>query len=187
MRPVFHDQERPIDDVEVVGRDLQLVDRFVEAGMRVHVRAEAHPEALDEGGDVLTGKVRRAVEGHVLDEVRQPALVIVFEHRTGVHHQAQLGSASGRRVVAAHVVLEAIRQSARAHFRGDRNHLGERRRCGPFRRRLGGGEAGRDGNREKRKNEASHRCRHGRFSLQRVGERPLSSFPAGPARLTRPA
>ena len=48
--------------------------------MRVHMRAEAHAERLDEGGDILPGKVFRPVEAHMLDEMRQPTLVIVFEY-----------------------------------------------------------------------------------------------------------
>ena len=38
------------------------------------------------------GKVLGAVERHVLDEVRQPALVVVFENRAGVDDQPQLGA-----------------------------------------------------------------------------------------------
>ena len=38
VRPVLEDEQRLIDDRRVVGRDLQLVDRLVEAGVRVDVR-----------------------------------------------------------------------------------------------------------------------------------------------------
>ena len=162
VRPVFHDQHRPIDDVEILGRDLQLVDRFIEARVRVHVRAEAHAEALDEGGDVLAGEVRCAVEGHVLDEVGQASLVVVFEHGTGVHHQAQLGAAF-RRAVAADVVLKAVGQSAGADFGRDRDDLAWRRLCRAFRRCLRGGDASREGHREKRMEQVTRRCTHGQL------------------------
>ena len=76
----------------LVGRNLQLVDRLVEAGVGVDVRAEPHAERLHERGDVLPGEVPRAVERHVLDEVGQPALVVVLEHRPRLDHQPQFGA-----------------------------------------------------------------------------------------------
>ena len=42
-------------------------------------------------GELLLGK-ERAVEGHVLDEVREPALVFVFLDRTGVDREPKLGA-----------------------------------------------------------------------------------------------
>jgi alkyl hydroperoxide reductase subunit AhpC len=57
VRPVLHDQQRSIDDERVVGRNLQLIDRLVEAGVCVDVRAEAHPNRLHEGDDVLFREV----------------------------------------------------------------------------------------------------------------------------------
>ena len=72
------------------------------------------------------GKVLRAVERHVLDEVRQPALVLVFEHRTGVDDEPQLG-ARLRLPVLADVVAQAVRQRAHRDQRIDRNGLVERR------------------------------------------------------------
>ena len=108
------------------GRNLQFVDGLVEAGVGVDVRAEPHAERLHERDDVLLREVARAIEGHVLDEVRQPALVVVFEHRAGLDGEAKLG-ASLRLPVGAHVVAQAIRQRADGDLRIDRNRLVERR------------------------------------------------------------
>ena len=61
---------------------------------------------------VLLGKVQRAVEGHVLDEVRKAALVFVFEHRARIDDEPKLG-AGLRLPVLADVVAEPVRQRAR--------------------------------------------------------------------------
>ncbi len=71
------------------------------------------------------GKVARALELHVLDEVRQALLVLVFEHRTGLDDEPQLGPA-GRLAVRPHVVAQAVRQRADSDFRVDRHLLRER-------------------------------------------------------------
>ena len=63
--------------------------------MGVHVGAESHPEALHERGDVLLRKIARAIEGHVFDEVRQSALVVVLEHRPGLDGEPKFGAAGG--------------------------------------------------------------------------------------------
>ena len=76
----------------VVGGNLQLVDGLVEARVGVDVRAEAHAGRLQEGDDVLLREVPRAVEAHVLDEVREPALVVVFENRSGIDDEPELGA-----------------------------------------------------------------------------------------------
>ena len=126
VREVFENGERPIHDRRIAGRDLQLVHRLVEAGVRVHVRAEPHAERLHEAGDLLLRKMLRAVEGHVLDEMREPALVFVFEHRTCLHHEPKLG-ARLRQPVLADVVAQAVRKRADGDQRIDRNGLAERR------------------------------------------------------------
>ena len=126
LREVFEDGERPIHDRRIAGRDLQLVHRLVEAGVRVHMRAEPHAERLHEVRDLLLRKMQRAVERHVLDEMRQPPLVFVFEHRTCLHHEPKLG-ARLRQSVLANVVAQAVRQRANRDQRIDRNRLVERR------------------------------------------------------------
>ena len=72
-----------------------------------------------------SGKVPRALELHVLDEVRQPLLVVVFEHRAGLDDEPQLGAVR-RLAVRADVVAQAVRQRADEHLRIDRHLLRER-------------------------------------------------------------
>ncbi len=112
--------------VRLVGRHLQHVDRLVEARVRVDVRAEPHADRLHEVDDVLLREVLRAVERHVLDEVREPALVVVLEHRAGVDDEPQLRALLGP-FVRADVVAQAVRELARRDLRIDGNLLSERR------------------------------------------------------------
>ena len=112
----------------------------------------------------------RAFELHVLDEMRQPLLVVVLEDRPGPDHEAQLGPAGGL-PVRANVVAEAVRQRADRDLRVHRHQLvqgigGNRRgRCfapGAWRlgrcHRPGGKDAGdhTDNDAEARHSHASH-------------------------------
>ena len=118
--------------------DLELIDGLVEARMRVHVRAEPHPERLDERDDVLPGKMRGSVEAHVFNEMRQPPLIVVLEHRAGVDDEPEFGAALRLRV-RPDEVLHAVGKPAGADLRIDRDDLGQRvlRRPAGWRWRLG--------------------------------------------------
>ncbi len=150
MSPVLQDQERSVDHRRIVGGNLQLEHRLVEAGVGVDVGPEAHAGRLQECDHVLFREVAGAVETHVLDEVRQAPLVVVFENRSGVHHQPQLGPAL-RLVVGAKVVAQAVRQrpDGNTGIDGDGGGQGNVLRAGRD-RALGGGyqSGGRDDQRE---------------------------------------
>ena len=127
LRPIFEDEQRSVDHGGVAGGNLQLVHGFVKAGMGVDVRAEAHAERLHEAADVLPRKVQCAVEGHVLDEVREPALVLILEHGAGIDDEPKLGTGLGLSVLAD-VIAEPVRERADRNQRIDRNGLAERGR-----------------------------------------------------------
>ena len=78
--------------------------------------------------------MERAVERHVLDEVREAALVLFLEHRARVDDQPQL-RARLRILVGADVVAEAVRQPSDRDLRIDRDDVLE----------LRGGDIRRDG------------------------------------------
>ncbi|HEY2561917.1 MAG TPA: hypothetical protein VGI48_19585 [Caldimonas sp.] len=80
VRPILEDEQRAIERAGRIGRHAQRVLRVVVARRRVRVGADAQAEIAEEVVDRIPGKVRRPLEFHVLDEVRQPALVVVFEH-----------------------------------------------------------------------------------------------------------
>ncbi len=72
-----------------IGGHVEHVDGLVETGGGVHVGAEAGANRLEKR-DQLTGlEVLRAVERHVLDEVREAALVGFLLKGAGVHGQTQ--------------------------------------------------------------------------------------------------
>jgi hypothetical protein len=144
MCPVLEDLERRVDDGRLVRRYTQHVHGLIEGRVRVEMRAKPHADPLDEVHELLLLEAARPVERHVLDEVREPALVIPLEHRAGVHGQPQLGALLGARVLTD-VVAHAVRQPADHELRVDRKSargVGERRRNrGGSAPRLGGSEA----------------------------------------------
>ncbi len=145
LRPVLKHEHRAVEHRRIVGRHLQLVHRFVVAGVRVHVRAEAHADRLQERHDALARKVRGAVERHVLDEVRQPALVVVFEDRTRVDDEPELRPISRLRV-DANVVTQSVGQRPHGDAGIDRDLRGEVDRAGGRgRARLAGRQSARRG------------------------------------------
>ena len=93
--PLAQHVEAGREDGRRVGRDLEHVDGLVERRVGVEVRPEARPDALEVADELGLGEALGPVEGHVLEQVREPALVLVLEHAAGVDGQAQLGAALG--------------------------------------------------------------------------------------------
>ena len=142
VRPVLENEQRPVHHRGVVCRYLQLVHGLVETGMGVDVCPEPHAERLHEAGDRLLGEMQRAVEAHMLDEVSEPALIVVFENGARVDDEPKFG-AGLRLLVRADVVAQAIGERADRDQRIDRHGLAERgllnvhRGGGPLRLRAG--------------------------------------------------
>jgi len=88
-----------------------LKDGLVEARVGVDVRAETHAGRLQKCHDVIFRKVTRAVEAHVLDEMRETALVVLFENGSRVDDEPELGSPQ-RLLVRAQVVAKPVGQRA---------------------------------------------------------------------------
>ena len=61
--------------------------------------------------DRQVGKVQRAVEAHVLDEVREPTLIVILEHGARVDDESKLSTGLWLSV-DADVVAQAIRERA---------------------------------------------------------------------------
>ena len=142
--------------------------------MGVHVCAEPHPERLDERGNVLTGKMPGAIEAHVLDEMGQPTLVVVFEHGAGVHHEPQFGATSGLRV-RPDEVLQTVGQPADADLWVDGDNLGERGllRLAGRRPRLAHGQGGGSCQGGEREDRAAHTRKHEHQPTPSVSGAPL--------------
>ena len=121
LRPILENQQGAIEDARHIGRHPQRVLRVVEVRLGVRVRTDTQAERRQEVDDALLRKVLGALELHVFHEVRQPTLVVVFQHRAGLDHQPKLGAAGGLSV-RADVVFQAVRQRADEGF-GIHGHL----------------------------------------------------------------
>ena len=116
-----------LQNAGAVGRHRQDVDRFVESCLRVEVGAKSHADRFQILDDIVLREAFGTIERHVLDEVREPLLIIILENRAGVHDQTQLGALL-RLLVAAHVVAQSIRQRPDAYRWIDRQRRRERER-----------------------------------------------------------
>ena len=133
VRPVLEDQERFVEHLRLVGRHFEHIDGFIEARKGVDARPEPHPDRLQELHRFLLGKMRGAVEGHVLDEMRQPRLVAVFEDRSGIDDQPERGALFWF-LVRADVVPQPVGELSRRDLRIDGDLRRHRRGCGPGRK-----------------------------------------------------
>jgi len=98
-------------------RQIDFVTRLTDERVGVDVRAEAHALALKRLHQFAGGEMPRAVERHVLDEVRVAALLVALLERAGIDEQAQadLSRGLGQRVDrVAHAILEAPLHDTRA-------------------------------------------------------------------------
>jgi hypothetical protein len=68
-----------------------------------------------------------AIESHVLDHVGHALLIVVFENRTRLHDQTQLGALL-RFLVGANIVGHAVRELAGRDLRIGRHVVGQRLR-----------------------------------------------------------
>ena len=118
-RHIAEKTETLLENTRAVGGYRQDVHGFVKTGLRIQISAETHADRLEVLHDVVFGERFRAVEGHVLEKVREAALIVVLENRACIHHQTQLGALL-RLCIAAYVVSHAVGQRADPHPRVNR-------------------------------------------------------------------
>ena len=109
-------------DLGVVGRQLEHVDGLVEARIGVDVRPEPRARRLEVRHELARLEVRAAVERHVLDQVREPLLIVRFVQRSGLDREPQR-DALFRTGVAADEIREPVRQRAAADGRIERDDV----------------------------------------------------------------
>ena len=85
--PVAEDLEGRLEDLRITGGDLEEVDGRVVRGIRVQVGPEAAADRLEVFDDLVLGEALGAVEGHVLDEVGEAALLLLLQDGTGLDHE----------------------------------------------------------------------------------------------------
>ena len=78
-----------VQRARLVRRHVEHVHRFVEARIGVDVRAEPRADRLEIADQLARLEMRAAVERHVLEHVREPALIVGLVDRAGLHRQAQ--------------------------------------------------------------------------------------------------
>jgi hypothetical protein len=83
------------------------------------MRAEPRAKRLEVAHQLARLEPRGAVERHVLEHVREPALVLGFVHRAGLHGQAQQHLVGGARIPADEE-LQPVGQHAGPHAGIDR-------------------------------------------------------------------
>ena len=111
-RPVVKDEDARVDEVGIGGRHVgQHVDGLLNAGPSVHVFAELHAVVLHIIKECLAGEVGSAVEGHVLQEVGQTALVFLLKDGTHFLRDVEIGALGGFLVVTD-VVGQSVFQFA---------------------------------------------------------------------------
>ena len=90
--------EAALQDAGPIDRHLQHVDGFVEAGLRIHVRTEPRAGRFQIRNQLTGLEARRPIERHVLEHVREAALIVGFVHRAGANDETQEGALLGTRV-----------------------------------------------------------------------------------------
>lgn len=94
--PVVEDEDTAVDDTAAWYGDLhQGIYRAVKARVGVDVATEACADTLEEVNDSLAREVLGAVEGNMLEEVRQTLLGVFFLHRADLLGNVKFCSALG--------------------------------------------------------------------------------------------
>jgi hypothetical protein len=109
--PVAQDVESLCDEVGFVTRHLELIHGLVPRRVRVEIGAEAHADAFEVFDECRLGEPLGAVEGHVLVEVSEAALIVVLLHRACVDCEPEQRALLGLAVLE-HVVGEPVGQLA---------------------------------------------------------------------------
>jgi hypothetical protein len=148
VRPILEHLQGVLHHVRLVHRHLQSIGRLVERGVGVQVRPELHARAFEEIHDLHLLEVLRAVEGHVLDEMRQPQGLLGFEDGARIHDEMELGAVL-RLLVGANVVGQTVGKFLDRHGRVDGQRV----------RRGGGREQGTQQEHPEQAKAAEH-CRH---------------------------
>ena len=159
-RPVAEHLERGLDYGGIVRWYLDLVDGFVERGVGVEIGAELGTDRFQVFDDFVPGKAFGTVESHVLDVVREAALVLLLEDRAGAQGQPELGAVE-RFAVFLDVVGQAVAERAAVRVGVERKVALRGLRPG---QRCAGGER-QDGGGQDRERTDSRRCGTGRMGM----------------------
>ena len=126
VSPVLDHLNTLFEQPGFVRRDLQHIYGFIETGVCIQIIAEACADRLEIFDKLVLFEILRPVEGHVLAEMREPLLLVAFQHRSRVHGEAKLRALFGLAVLED-VVRHAVLELAETRIRVKRNRIAERK------------------------------------------------------------
>ena len=125
VRPVLEDQQAGVECALAGRRHVaDTVDGLVDAGIGIQVAAELNAERTGEFQQRGVGEVLRPIEGHVLQEVGQPSLLVVLLDGTDPLCDVEVGYML-RPFVVKDVIGQAVAELSLSHVlvHGNRPHL----------------------------------------------------------------
>ena len=115
-RPVCQDEQTRVDVASLHRNIVDVVNCLVSRSISVEVFSKLHTNAFAVFDELsVFGKVLRTIEGHMFEEVRQTALVVVFLHRTHLLRNVEV-HLSFWFLVVADVVGQSVGEFADAHL-----------------------------------------------------------------------
>ena len=128
--PVVENPEARVDVAIAHGHAVNVVNRFVGGGIGVEVLAKFHTNAFAILNEAVAREMLGAVEAHVLKEVGQTALVLLFLYGTHLLGDVEVDALFGQSVVTD-VVSQSVGQLAITHslVNGQHRHLLRKSRC----------------------------------------------------------
>ena len=121
ISPVVQDIKARVNVAVAHGHTVDVVHSFVGRSISVQVLTKLHTDAFAILHQAVAREMLSTVEAHVLQEVSQTALVVLFLHRTHLLCDIEVYTIFGQRI-AAHVVSQAVFKFAIAHCLVDRQH-----------------------------------------------------------------
>ena len=119
--PVVEDPEAGVDRTRNGHGDVvDVIDGLVDRSIGVQVRAELHTDGLEVLDHAVAGEMLGPVEAHVLQEMGEAALVLVFKDGTDLLGDVEMRLVL-RLLVVADVIGQSVLQMADADIRIDRN------------------------------------------------------------------
>ena len=92
----MHHQQSAVNDTLTISRHVaQTINRLINRGVRIDISTEGYTYCLEILNDTFTREMLRTIEGHVLQEVRQTVLMVLFEDSTYTLRNMELATLFG--------------------------------------------------------------------------------------------
>ena len=115
--PIVHDEQRAIHDTRTISRHIgETIDRLINRGISIDVSTEVHTHRFKIIDDSFAGEMLGTIECHMLQEVRQTVLVILFEDSTNRLRDVELSTLLGL-LIMTDIIGQSVFQLAIANLR----------------------------------------------------------------------